>query len=134
MPNGNIDVCKWISCLGIIVAVILSVIILTKVDKKSSENYCSDGFAMLPDGDCIASQPYGGHLKLNKYGIAPGKGCKNCSDYSTNYYGEGVHKENYEYENNERIIGNFKEDYCVDISGGFGRGNCACDGGCAIIG
>lgn len=38
-------------------------------------------------------------------------------------------KENYDVHGNKHRN---KECYCVDISGGFGRGACACDGGCTM--
>lgn len=104
---------KWVSMAAVLTAVVLLIVILIKVDKRkcgcNSEGYipqyCSAGFAMLPDGSCIASQPYYGKKKVNRFGIVENTG--------------------------EDISDDVREGYCVNISGGFKDG-CECDTGCMI--
>jgi hypothetical protein len=52
MPK-NYDLCKWVTCLSVITVMVLSILILVKVDKKDNENYDIPLRSAFKKDDCV---------------------------------------------------------------------------------
>lgn len=100
--------CQIITCVSIVVIVALLAVVLKKVNNKEKFDQCE--LITSTYNTCLNNANTNEKIQYcNQQYLAMCKAVGSACDW--------------------KGCGNLPEKYCADISGGFGRQKCACDGG-----